>query len=259
MSNDYKVSLVAAQENFNTTVLRIVSAAKNSITQFYTEKVLIDAKAIESLNRKIIDKLKLHYINDINLSASIQFENNRTANFDSIDQICKADFNNDSLTQLIVLKWTFIFDSSGEGAKNLHSIYVRISEGPNPGMVIQKLLSSRNEDLESLDNEAFAPIVCKVDFMESRFSNEILSITTEWVKALPKAEPISNIINWLRKYERNIDVFTSRTFPTVVVFAYIGVWLGIISNNYSASVKYASAWVLGGRLFTSYQYILYGN
>jgi hypothetical protein len=54
MSNDYKVSLVAAQENFNTTVLRIVSAAKNSITQFYTEKVLIDAKAIESLNRKII-------------------------------------------------------------------------------------------------------------------------------------------------------------------------------------------------------------
>jgi hypothetical protein len=246
MSRNLQLSVVSEDENVNTTVLRIASSAKNSITQFYAEKVFVNSQAIKDLHRKITDKLRLHYINDVSLSASIQFENDRTINVDSIQQICETDYQTDALTQLIVLKWSFIFDGTGNGDNHLHSIYVRISEGPNPGLVFQRMLSKRNEDLDSLDTEMFAPVVCKVDFMDSRFSNEILSIVVEWASALPKAEPISEIISWLRKNENKITSFTSRTFPAVIVLAYIGIWFGYVADQYTSSVKFASAWVLGG-------------
>lgn len=250
MNNNLQLSVVSEVENINTTVLRIASAAKNSITQFYPKRIMLNPQSLEDLHRKITEKLRTHHIFDVGLSASIQFENDRTANFDSITKISKGDYTTDALTQLIILKWSFIFDLANNGESNggghLHTIYVRISESPNMGLVLQKLLSKRNEDSESLDSDAFSPIVCKVDFIDSRFSNEILALITEWVNALPKAEPISDVITWLRKKEEKITTFTSLTFPTVIVLAYIGLWLGVVPNAESMSVRIAAAWVLGG-------------
>ena len=246
MDNNLQVSVLSEQENFNTTVLRIASIAKNSVTQFYSDKKIINSQSLEEVHQKIIKKLRLHRVTEISLSASIQFENDNTRNVDAIEKITREDNVTDSLTQLVVLKWTFIFDVSGNGEEHMHSIYLRISEGPNPGLVIQKLLSRKIEDIESIDSEAFSPIVCKVDFIDSRFSNEILSVVTEWVSSLPKAEPVANFVDWLRRNEGGITKFTSRTFSSVIILAYIGVWFGFAPDRITSSIKYASAWILGG-------------
>lgn len=256
VSKEFQVSILARESNQDVTVLQIASAAKNSMTQFYPRRIQISSVALSELNRKILEKLKLHQINAANISISLQCENDRTIVFDSIDSLQRHDINTDSLTKLISLKWSFVFDSDGDGQQHLHSIYVRISERPHPGLLLQKVLSGHGDDIDSLNGEAFAPIVCKVDFFDSRFSMEILAIISEWAKALPAAEPTFGVARWLIRYEENISSFVYGTLPALAVLGYIGVWLGVMRPEISDSVKYAASWTLGGgALFFFSRYI----
>lgn len=197
----------------------------------------------------------MHRIFTTHISVSLQFQNDRTVSFDSLEALQKFDLKTEALTDLVTLKWSFVFDAEGLGQEHLHSIYVRISERPNPGLLLQRVLSSHNEDLDSIDNGALSPITCKIDFFDSRFSGEILSVVTEWVRSLPKAEPTFGLINWLSKYDDRITAFVYGTLPAISVLGYIGLWLGFLPAEMTNSARTAAAWALGGGvvfLFTRY-------
>lgn len=256
MSNNFEVSVSTNDDSRNLTVLRIASAAKNSATQFYPERVQVSLNSLIELNRKIREKLRLHKILTVQTAITVQFESDKTVTFADFDDFKEHDVKTDALTNLLSLKWSFIFDSADGGGEHVHSIYVRISERPNPGLIFQKFFSGHSEDIDSLDNEVFSPIVCKIDFLDGRFSGELQSVVTEWVSALPKAAHTFELINWLNKNERGITLFISGTFPIVVILGYVGIWFGIVPLYISNSVRYAAAWILGGgAVFLTAKYI----
>lgn len=246
MNSDKNLLVSSTEEAKNLTVLRISSVAKNNSTEFFSERVQVSQNSIFDLNRKILEKLNLHKIRDVNAVLTIQFKNDKTVTFVPFDDFKKFDLKIDSLTNLLSLKWSFIFDSANDGNPHLHSVYVRICERPNPGIIMQKMMTGFNEDLDSLDNDAYSPIVCKVDFIDNRFSVELQSVVREWVLSLPKAEHSFDIIKWLQKNEDRITSIISGTFPAVMILGYIGIWLGIFPLDISTSVRFAVAWILGG-------------
>ena len=246
MSNNFEVSVSTDDDNRNLTVLRIASAAKNSATQFYSERVQVSLNSLGDLNRKILEKLRLHRIQSVQAAITVQFESDKTVTFASFEDFKVYDLKTDALTNLLSLKWSFVFAFADDDCEHVHSIYVRISERPSPGLIFQKVFSGHSEDIDSLDNEAFSPIVCKIDFIDSRFSGELQSVVTEWVSALPKAEHTFEIMNWLNKNEHGITSFISGTLPIVVILAYVGIWFGIVPLYITNSVRYAAAWILGG-------------
>lgn len=227
-------------------VLRIASTTRNSVTQFYPDRVQISAGNLNDLNRKVFEKLRLHRINQVKLSASLQFRNDKNISFSSVEELQRYDFQTDSLTQLLTLKWIFLFNADDDTQSHLHSVYVRVSERPSPGLLLQKYLSGQNEDIDSLENETFAAVACKVDFFDNRFSSELLSVVTEWVKALPRAEATFGFFNWLAKHDDTITSFVYGTLPATVVLGYIGVWLGLLPHSWTESTRLAVAWMLGG-------------
>lgn len=243
---DLNITVVSEESPRNLTVLRIASAAGNRVTQCYPGRVQVSFKALGDLNRKVIDKLGLHRIVDIHLAISMQFENDRTVSFDSLEALQRYDLNTGQCTYLVTMKWSFIFDVNGDGSEHMHSIYVRVSERPNAGLIFQKILSKSSEDIDSLDNDAFSPITCAIDFVDARFSAEILSVVNDWVLALPKAEPTFGFVNWLRTHSDRILPFVRGTLPFVAVLGYVGIWLGVLPEETSRSVRVATAWVLGG-------------
>lgn len=246
LRNEFQVSVVSEDVGRDVAVLRIASAASNTITQCYPERIQVSLDAIGDLDRKIHEKLRLHRIEAIHCAISIQFENDRTVSFRSLREVDQYDLKTDAITRVVTLKWSFVFDSEGNGDEHLHSIFVRISERPHPGLFLQRVLNSNSDDLDSLETDAFAPLSCKIDFFDSRFSSEILAVLTEWVKAQPKAEPTFGLIGWLTKRENTITSFIFSTLPVVIITGYLGLWLGVLSNQITGSVKISAAWILGG-------------
>ena len=259
MAVDSQLVIVDHESNRNAVVLTIASPARNSVTQLYPERVQISAPALEDLHRKLSEKLRLHRILEIKANFSINFQNDRTVAIDSIEKFCRLDDKIDLLTHVVNARWSFVFDPLDDGDEHVHSIAVRISERPNPGLIFQKFVSGRTEDLDSLDGEAFAPISCKIDFLENRFSSELLAVVTEWVKSLPKAEPTFGVARWLNKRSQGITEFIHGTFPPLTMMAAVGVWMAFLPSWMNTSIKIAVAWIIFcGALFLFSRYFAGG-
>jgi len=259
MAQESQLVIVDHESNRNAIVLTIASPSRNSVTQLYPERVQMSARSMEDLHRKLSEKLRLHQIFEIRANFSINFENDRTVAIDSIEQFCRLDDKIDLLTHVVNARWSFVFDPFGGGDEHVHSISVRISERPNPALIFQRFVSGRTEDLDSFDGEAFAPISCKIDFIENRFSTELLAVVTEWVNSLPKAEPTFGIARWLNKHSQGIAEYIYGTFPPLVMMAAVGVWMAFLPSWMNSSIKIAVAWIMfSGSLFLLARYFAGG-
>ncbi len=256
MHGGTQLSVIAEEPgNSDIAVLRITSAAKNTMTQAYGARVQVSSAAIRDLDQKLAEKLRLHGIRDVRVSLSMQLDGDKTIDFASLQDLDRYDLKTKYCTNLLTIKWKFVFDSEDSG-NQLHSVYVRVSERPNPGLLFQRVFSRHTEDLESLDNDLLAPIICKVDFFDGRFSGELLALVEDWVKALPRVEPAIGIANWLRKHDDSLIAFIKMTLPVGAILAYVGYWIGLAELDSSSNLKVASAWVLGGiALFAVMQYL----
>ena len=240
----------------NAVVLTIASPARNSVTQLYPARVQVSGASVEDIDRKLTQKLELHQIDQIHTSFSIGYANDRTEVSESIKHFRTQDRKVDLLTNVLTLKWSFVFDSSGHGEDQLHSVVIRISERPNAGMVFQRLASGHTEDMDSLDGEMFAPVFCKVDFLENRFSSELLAVVTEWVSALPRAEPTFGVIPWLWRRSESIVDLVNGTFPSIAMIGALGIWMAYLPEWMTSSIKVAVAWMmLSGVVFLFARYI----
>lgn len=252
---DQQLSVVAEKSSTNVTVLRIATAAKNSVTQLYSNRPQVFLKQLEELDKKIIRKLALHQIFDVTTSICLQFENDRIVNLSSFSDLGNYDFELEVLTDSISLRWSFVFDPDRKDDQHLHSIFVKISESPSAGVFLQKMLSTRTDDLERPDGDIFSPVACKLDFADSRFSSEVLALVTEWVEAQPRAETAFGFVKYLRTHGGAITTFISNTLPSLAVLAYVGAWLGYVPQSFTNSTKYSAAWILsGGALYLVAQY-----
>jgi len=242
----HSLSIISEEPNSDLTVLKIASASRNSSSQLYGDRILLTIPNIQDLHKKIKQKLNLHGIKDLESSCSLQFKSDRVENFDSIDSFLQYDFKLESLTESLAIKWTFIFNSMEAGNPHLHCVSLRFADFPAPGALLQRMLSARAGDNDEQDPDFFAPTVCKLDFADNRFATELFSVVSGWIKAQPRVEPAFEVINQIKNYEDLIRSFIENTLPIVALFAYLGVWLGLLPEQISTPVKYSVAWMIGG-------------
>lgn len=258
-NSDSPLVVLDDQSSRDAVVLRIASPARNSVTQHYPDLVQLSLRSIEDLDRKVAGKLALHQIRHVHQQITVQFSNDRTKTFESVAALSQSDLRIDAITHLVSMRWSFVFDAGQEDEPHLHSILVRVSERPNPGLFLQKVMRGHVDDIEDLDGPALAPIACKIDFLEGRFSSELLALVTEWVGSLPRAEPTLGVARWLRKHEDTITSFIYGTFPALAVLAALGVWMAYLPSWITTSSKHAVAWTLGSAvLFLLARYFAHG-
>jgi len=254
----YSLSVVSDEPAQNLTVLKIASASRNSSSQIYPQRIQLTPPNLEDLHKKILKKLNLHGIRDVDSQVNLYLANDRIEDFESFEAFQKYDLKVDSITESLRLKWSFIFDSAGTGNRHLHCVSLRFSETPAPGAFLQRMLSARADDQDENDPDFFAPTVCKLDFADSRFASELFAVVSDWIKAQPKVEPTFAFVLKIREYEDFISRSIANTLPTIVLLAYVGIWLGLVPDAISGSVKYAVAWMLGGgALFLLARYAAY--
>jgi hypothetical protein len=252
----FSLSVASEEPTQNLTVLKIASASRNSSSQIYPQRIQLTPPNLDDLHKKILKKLNLHGIKDVDSQVNLYLANDRIEDFESFDAFREYDLKIDSITETLRLKWSFIFDSAGNGNPHPHCVSLRFSETPAPGAFLQKMLSARAGDQDENDPDFFAPTVCKLDFADSRFASELFAVVSDWIKAQPKIEPIFAFVLKVREHEDLISRSIANTLPTIALFAYVGIWLGLVPDVVSNSVKYAVAWTLaGGALFLLARYV----
>lgn len=243
---DFQVSVMNDGTAHNElAVLRIASASKNSQSQFYPEQARVSGQSLGDLNRKMTAKLKLHGIT-ATLALTLKLANDKTIVFANMDRLLTFDTEIDAITSLVTMKWQFIFNSEGED--HLHSVYLRVGERPNPAMLFQRVMSRSSDDMESIDREGLAPISCRVDFFDGRFSSELLTVVSEWVAALPKAEPTLGLAKWLNNHENTIGRYVVGVSPSICLAASAGLWLTVVSPEITQSVRGGVAWLIASAI-----------
>ena len=244
MNKDYAISIFDSEQE--TTMLKIATHSKNSSMQIFSERMQIFTTHLDDLQKKIEKKLGLHGIKNFSTQVSLSFANDKVEDFGSFEDFLKYDFKRDYCTESLRIRWTFLFDSSQVGEPNLHCISLRFSETPAPGVFLQRILSSRAMDADEGEPDFFSPTVCKLDFADSTFANELFSVIGEWIKAQPKAEPAFDFVTKLIKYEDSIVRLVEFSVPAMAIIAYVGIWIGVLPEQTTSSVKNAVAWALGG-------------
>lgn len=242
----FALSVVAEDLSPEMTVLKIASAARNTSSQLYPERIQVSRPQLEDLDKKLRRKLELHSIRDVDTDVTLHFESDRIDGFRDFSDFLAYDLNTSALTESLSLRWSFVFASEHSGNPHLHSIYVRFADMPTPGVLLQKMLSARADEAGGPEPDFFSPVVCKLDFADNRFSSELFAVVTDWVKAQPRVEPTFGFVLKLRRYSGEIKRFVENTLPTLSVLAYVGIWLGLLPDAVSSSTKYAVAWMLGG-------------
>jgi hypothetical protein len=256
---NFSLSIVSEEPTPDLTVLKIASASRNSSSQLYPDRILLTTPNLEDLQKKITKKLNLHGIKDLESQVSLHFANDRVENFDSFDSFLRYDFKVDPLTESLGIKWSFIFDSTGVGNPHLHCVSLRFADFPAPGALLQRMLSARAGDQDESDPDFLTPTVCKLDFADNRFATELFSVVSDWIKAQPRVEPAFGFMLKLKSYEDSIRKFIENTLPTIALLAYLGIWLGLLPDSISNSVKYSVAWMIGGgAVFLLARYIAAG-
>lgn len=123
---------------------------------------------------------------------------------------------------------------------------MRFAETPAPGAFLQKMLSTRAIDADDVEPDFFAPTVCRLDFADSTFADELFALVGDWIKAQPKAEPAFDLITKIIKFDELIERTVNLSIPAMAIITYVGIWLGMLPNETTSSVKNAVAWALGG-------------
>lgn len=247
MAQQFQVSVMDdSSHSSDVAVLRVASAANNSLSQFYSKPVQVSRVALGDLKNNIERKLALNRVSrdDIVFSISIKFANDKTITLDAPEKIASSVelHQVSSLTQMVTFRVTFPCDLHGTGRSELHSIYVRIAERPHPALILQKAMSGLSDDLESLDNEAFAPVSCKIDFVDGLFSDELLAIVTQWVEALPRGASTFGFVRWAERHESKIHNWLYGGLPCIFVLAYAGLWFTL--NPDGSSIRFAVVWII---------------
>ncbi|MGN8004068.1 hypothetical protein ACTJKQ_12835 [Acidovorax sp. 22279] len=249
MAKQFQVSVLDDSSHVgDVAVLRVASAANNSLSQFYSKQVQVSRAALADLKQNIERKLALNRVpkDEINFSISIKFANDKTITLDAPEKLSSGvDLQQvPSTTQMVTFRVSFPCDLHGSGKSELHSIYIRIAERPHPALILQKAMSGLSDDLESLDNEAFSPVSCKIDFVDGTFSDELLSIVTQWVESLPQGSSTFGIVRWAQSHQSEIHNWIFATFPCLALLAYAGIWFSL--NPEGTTTRIAVAWVICG-------------
>lgn len=186
-----------------------------SIKLFNTPKRVSIADII-SLNDKIQSKLKNHNIHTSITSVTIIFDNGVIKSFSIWEEFKRTDWDTSEITESASISWDVSIILPNFKLPQRHTIKVRIGTSLNPSEYFQLITTSDNE-AEIMENRSF--LVCKVDFVNSIISNELIFLIEEWYKCLANLEMDSK----LRKFTENYPTTIARFIHYCTIIASFGV------------------------------------
>jgi hypothetical protein len=113
-------------------------------------------------------------------------------------------------------------DPDEETRPHIHNVNILISSSIKPMNVMQAMFSKNFEDLERLEITAM-PMTCRIDFQDHVVSQEVLSLVSDWNKALNTPQHVFPFMQWAKaKHHRFTPIirYSIPVFASIAAYAY---------------------------------------
>lgn len=202
-----------------------LNAKPDTTTKVYTDRVKVDLSSIEELNARIIEKLKLHYVETGFVSAIIiAFSDRKTLSFDCWEAFIQHKFLESSSVKSIVLTWDFTVKLNGYENPQRHKLTVKLSAGLRPEEILNLIMTGKIDNMDELDSDQF-PIIAQMDFIDTQLCEEFINIVSEWVKSLEKTSYKKNkIMLSMRKHRKIVaKYFNYASLILLIILGVVGI------------------------------------
>lgn len=206
----------------------------DSKVKMMNRRVIITPDDLRDLNLKIINKLKLHNIDQSISTAVIKFDKEESVEFGTWAELIGYDFKVPYVTQEISLRWDFLIKLSSYAAAQRHTLTVRLSTRPSPKDIFQVIFSQDPDDESEIETK-LGLCMTRVDFISHRLADELIDVVEEWNKSLKRPASVGG---WFSKLEKKADLIarTVHYSMPVLATALLFVLLGVLLPNSSSTI-----------------------
>ncbi len=202
-SNAPGSEIVARSNKEDLKALFYVLAGKpDSVIKVFPRPAIVEPKDLYDLNDRISEKLAQHHVFSVVVTATIAHDKNLIKEF-AWSEFAAHKWNGAETTKSASLRWDFMVQLPGYQVPQRHTLTLRISGERNPMDMLEVALS-KDADKASRAETEFAPMFCRVDFINALLSEELINIVVAWHAALPKPAGSTGFWPWLRKHDHYV-------------------------------------------------------
>ncbi|AFG37473.1 hypothetical protein [Spirochaeta africana] len=186
----------------------------DSKTKLFSRKICIGPEDVDYLNELVVEKLKLHQIDQTITSVTLKFAKKEIIQFGTWAEFQDFNWKIANVTQEITLRWDFMINLDDYRVAQRHTLVVKLSKAPNPRDVLHMLMS---QDLDDDDMKSrLGMCVARVDFISHRLADELIDVVAKWNESLPEPTIPGSWFSELDKYDKLIARAVNYSIPIML-------------------------------------------
>lgn len=157
----------------------LVAGKPDSLYKVFSGLLLIAPTDLSELNYSVCAKLAHFEMVGVVTTITITHMNGLIKEFGSWAEFEATNWSGPEVTEAVTLRWDFLAKLPSYNMPQRHTATVRIGSDPSPLHMLQAIFSQDPEDVSKLDM-LFAPVICRVDFINSLLAQEFINIVENW-------------------------------------------------------------------------------
>ncbi len=226
----------------------LLAGKPDSVVKVFQGNVIIDKDGLVGLEGRIRSKLDQHHVESLVATVHLGCSGRITKEFSSWQDFDAYRMDGGEKTESLTLRWDFLVKLPLYEAPQRHTLTLRIAAAPNPADVL-KMMTAANPEDHSAAEYFGAPIVCRVDFINSLLSDELINIVAAWHEGLVRPPSVSSLVKWLSRHEGTVHVSMHRGFE--ILFGSLACWL-LLRHSGSLDLRIGLAWLLASVIFVRF-------
>lgn len=228
-NNDTSPSVINSDLDTIKSVYYWLNAKPDTSIKVFKDAKEVSIADINSLNGKIQTKLSTEELFTNITSLDIVFDKGVLRSFGSWEEFQRTSWEIAEKTESISIVWDINIKLPNYKLPQRHTVKVRIGSSIRPGELFQ-IMTSSDDDLELIESTSF--IVCKVDFVNSTISSELIAIVEEWYNCLVDIEPKSGLQKFIESNRQNVSRVCHYLLPlTGLILLFVAFKLHISKLN----------------------------
>jgi len=205
----------------------LFSGKPDSKIKVFDDPIHLKPRDIIELNERVVRKLETHHVDASITTAKVCYTENEISEFGTWSEFESHHWQDNECVEEIVIKWDFMLDIPNYQMPQRHTLLFRISSEMKPGKLLQMLSSGNSDEFDQVDLFASSAF-CRVDFINSQISKELINVVSDWYHSRPAPSLVSPGYLWCKKQKQLISEILDH-------------WLMMSSTFLLASIAYLIA------------------